>query len=187
MRLDRHEIRFNERRTLPFLRRTKKIYTIYSGIARAYPHSLQSEREIFVQQRILSFAGSNELYFSCMYASNGSGPIARSPLAVRRKQKSKLGRPEYTRIPRLPMEFNICCLRYETRGRAFFALFHSILLLLPRYSFFALVSQCDRDIGRERHDLCLKYTMESNELKKHQIELNSSISYALLLLECIAC
>lgn len=54
------------------------------------------------------------------YATNGSGPIARSPLAVRRKQKSKLGRSEYTRIPRLPMEFNICCLRYETHGPCFF-------------------------------------------------------------------
>ncbi|KAM0726900.1 hypothetical protein ACS0PU_007061 [Formica fusca] len=85
------------------------------------------------------------------------GPIARSPLAVRRKQKSKLGRSEYTRIPRLPMEFNICCLRYETRGRAFFALFHSqsrssSLTIHSLRSFLNAI-----EVSAERHDLCLKY------------------------------
>lgn len=102
------------------------------------------------------------------YAANGSGPIAHSPLAVRRKQKSKLGRSEYTRIPRLPMEFNICCLRYETHGHAFFSSFFLFVRLIPHYSFFALVSQYDRGgISRERHDLCLKYAIESNEMEQH--------------------
>jgi len=102
------------------------------------------------------------------YAANGSGPIAHSPLAVRRKQKSKLGRSEYTRIPRLPMEFNICCLRYETHGHAFFSSLSPFVRLIPHYSFFALVSQYDRGgISRERHDLCLKYAIESNEMEQH--------------------
>lgn len=56
-----YEIRFNEKRTLPFLWRTKKIYTIYSGIARAYPRSLESDfrwttRSLFYQlKRALFF------------------------------------------------------------------------------------------------------------------------------------
>lgn len=128
------------------------------------------EKEIFVEQRILSLfslAQTSSIFHA--YATNGSGPIARSPLAVRRKQKSKLGRSEYTRIPRLPMEFNICCLRYETRALCFFSPFStlspapapapSLFILCARFSMWSRYPA-------ERHDLCLKYTIEPNKLKK---------------------
>lgn len=107
--------------------------------------------------RILSFTSSKRALFFMRTQAMAGGPIARSPLAVRRKQKSKLGRSEYTRIPRLPMEFNICCLRYETCGRAFFALFHSQSRSssLAIHSFRSFLNAIE--VSAERHDLCLKY------------------------------
>lgn len=159
-------------------------FTIFSGERKRFTQFIWASLErihvlarslIFVEQRVSSFTGSNELYFSCVRSQWQSRPDrARSPLAVRRKQKSKLGRSEYTRIPRLSMEFNICCLRYGTRGRAFFALFPTRppLPLLSLLSLFILRSRFSIRLV-ERHDLCLKYAIENRTSfgKKHQ-ELN---------------
>lgn len=132
-----------------FLWRTKKIYTIYSGIARAYPRSLESDfrwttRSLFYQlKRALFFMRTQPM---------AAGPIAHSPLAVRRKQKSKLGRSEYTRIPRV-CRWNLISAAFVTKHTAvlFFHPFPQLVRLIPHYSFFAFVSQCDRGgISRER-------------------------------------
>lgn len=120
---------------------------------------------IFVEQRVFSFTGSNELYFSCVCSQWQRPDRTLASLAVRRKQKSKLGRFEYTRIPRLPMEFNICCLRYGTHNRAFFTLFHlrppPSLNIHSSRSFLNAI-----EVSVERRDLCLKYTIESDELEE---------------------
>jgi len=84
-------------------------------------------RLIFVEQRVFSFTSSNELYFSCVRSQWQRPDRTLASLAVRRKQKSKLGRSEYARIPRLPMEFNICCLCYGIHDRAFFHPFTFVL------------------------------------------------------------
>lgn len=57
-----------------FLRRTKKIYTIYLGIARAYTIHILAWSLIFVEQRVSSFTRSNELYFSCVCSQWQSRP-----------------------------------------------------------------------------------------------------------------
>lgn len=147
---------------------------------------------IFVEQRVFSFTSSNELYFSCVRSQWQRPDRTLASLAVRRKQKSKLGRSEYTRIPRLPMEFNICCLRYGTHDRAFFTLFHSSSLRppppLPSPPSFTIHSSRSFlntiEVSAERRDLCLKYTIESDELEE-QIELNSCVAYAPLLFGCV--
>lgn len=160
-----YEIRFNEKRTLPFsLANEKDLHNLFGRRS-----SVSTFAGVwFSLNNAFSLLPAQTSSIFHAYAANGSGPIAHSPLAVRRKQKSKLGRSEYTRIPRLPMEFNICCLRYETHGRAFFPPFSPLVRFIPHYSFFALVSQCDRGgISRERRDLCLKYTIESNEMEQH--------------------
>lgn len=160
------EIRFNEKRTLPFLWRTKKIYTIYSGIVRAYPRSPESDfrwttRSLFYQlKRALFFMRTQPM---------AAGPIAHSPLAVRRKQKSKLGRSEYTRIPRV-CRWNLISAAFVTKHTAvLFSPFSptrsphpSLFILRARFSM-----RSRRHQPRERHDLCLKYTIESNEVEQH--------------------
>lgn len=95
------------------------------------------------------------------YATNGRrSDRSRSPLAVRRKQKSKLGRCEYTRIPRV-CRWNLISAAFVTKHAAvlFSPLFHSQSRSssLTHYPFFPLVSQCDRGIGRETRSLLKIY------------------------------
>lgn len=126
------------------------------------------------------------------YAANGSGPIAHSPLAVRRKQKSKLGRSEYTRIPRLPMEFNICCLRYETHGHAFFfhPFPHSFTSSLTIHSSRSFLNAIE-EVSAERETRSLLKIHDRIERDGTafgtQIELNSCIAYTSFSFGCIAC
>lgn len=168
-----YEIRFNEKRTLPFsLANEKDLHNLFG-----HRSSVSAFAGVwFSLNNAFSLLPAQTSSIFHAYAANGSGPIVHSPLAVRRKQKSKLGRSEYTRIPRLPMEFNICCLRYETHGRAFFhpfrSLHPSLFILRARFSM-----RSRRYQPRETRSSLKIHDRIERDGTALQIELNSCIAY----------
>lgn len=172
-----YEIRFNEKRTLPFsLANEKDLHNLFGRRS-----SVSTFAGVwFSLNNAFSLLPAQTSSIFHAYAANGSGPIAHSPLAVRRKQKSKLGRSEYTRIPRLPMEFNICCLRYETHGRAFFShsfprWFASSLTIHSSRSFLNAIEEVSAE--RETRSLLKIHDRIERDGIALQIELNSCIAY----------
>lgn len=69
-----------------------------------------------VRNQAPSLLCKRALFFACIYAIEALGFRCWS---ASRKQKSEHGSAAYTGIPRLPIEFNIRYLRYETRSRFF--------------------------------------------------------------------
>lgn len=139
-----YEIRFNEKRTLPFLWRAKKIYTIYSGIARAYPRSpavwfsLNNARSLFYQlKRALFFMRTQP-----MAAARSRTRL--SPLDANKSRNSDAS--PSTRGFRV-CRWNLISAAFVTKhtaGAFFSTLFPHSFASSLHYSFFALVSQCDR-------------------------------------------
>lgn len=176
------EIRFNEKGISPFLRRTKKIYAIYSGIARAYPRRAGSPAPDFRRTtRFLFYWLKRALFFMRTRGANGNGPIARSRLSPLDANKSRNSDASSTRGFRV-CRWNLISAAFVTKHTVVlfspfprsssstptFFHFHRLRLLLPhRHSSFALFSQRDRRIT---HDLCLKYTLEYQTRKQEQRE-----------------
>lgn len=145
-----------------------------------------------MNKRVFSFTSSNELYFSCVRSQWQAQQQRRradhtrlASLAVRRKQKSKLGRSLVHVNPARacsPMEFNICCLRYETHGRAFFTFFpfaasslslaHLLLFTSPPFPPAHVVHSSRSFLNAievyrpERHDLRVKSPIERSEFER---------------------
>lgn len=182
------------------------MYTIYSGIVRARPRSLPlppflclspwTGNLIFVEQtRFLFYQLKRALFFMRTQPMASTATAARradhtrlASLAVRRKQKSKLGRSLVHVNPARacsPMEFNICCLRYETHGRAFFTFFpfaasslslaHLLLFTSPPFPPAHVVHSSRSFLNAievyrpERHDLRVKCPIERSEFERKKM------------------
>lgn len=182
-----YEIRFNEKRTLPFLWRTKKIYTIYSGIARAYPRSLESDfrwttRSLFYQlKRALFFMRTQP-----MAAARSRTRL--SPLDANKSRNSDAPSTRGFRVCR----WNLISAAFVTKHTAmlFFTLFptHSFASSLTIHSSRSFLNAIE-EVSRETRSLLKIHDRIKRDGTAFgtQIELNSCIAYISFLFGCIAC
>lgn len=153
----------------------KDLHNLFGHCSTVSTFAAVEEREIFVEPtHSLFYLLKRALFFMRTQPMAAARSRARlSPLDANKSRNSDVPNTRGFRVCR----WNLISAAFVTKltVRAFFALFHSVLLLLPHYSFFALVSQCDRGIGRETRSLLKIHDRIEQIGKALQIELNSSI------------